>query len=115
METHISTRRDFLRTAAQMALGVSALAGAASCSRFVRPAASASRDAKGSEKPNVIFILADDIGYGDFSCYGARKIQTPHVDRLAREGRLFTDAYAPFASCTPTRYSPLTGEYAWRN
>jgi arylsulfatase A-like enzyme len=66
-------------------------------------------------KPNVVVILADDIGYGDFSCYGARKIQTPNVDRLAAQGRLFTDGYSVATSCTPTRYSLLTGEYAWRN
>jgi arylsulfatase A-like enzyme len=69
----------------------------------------------GYGKPNVVVILADDIGYGDFSCYGARKIQTPNVDRLAAQGRLFTDGYSATASCTPTRYSLLTGEYAWRN
>lgn len=65
-------------------------------------------------KPNVIFILGDDIGYGDFSCYGAQKIHTTNIDRIAREGRLFRDAYCPSATCTPTRYSLLTGEYAWR-
>lgn len=64
--------------------------------------------------PNIVFILADDIGYGDLSCYGATQIQTPHCDRLAREGRRFTDAHAPSAVCTPTRYALLTGEYAWR-
>jgi len=70
--------------------------------------------ASAAERPNIIFILADDIGYGDFSCYGATKIQTPNVDRLAKEGLRFTDAYAPSGVCTPTRYSLLTGEYAWR-
>jgi arylsulfatase A-like enzyme len=64
--------------------------------------------------PNIIFILADDIGYGDLGCYGATKIQTPHCDRLAREGLRFTDAHAPAAVCTPTRYAFMTGEYAWR-
>lgn len=66
------------------------------------------------EKPNIVFVLADDIGYGDFGCYGATKIRTPHVDRLAREGLRFTDAHAPSAVCTPTRYAFMTGEYAWR-
>jgi len=65
-------------------------------------------------KPNVIFILADDIGYGDFGCYGATKIRTPHADKLASQGRRFTDAHAPSAVCTPTRYAFMTGEYAWR-
>ncbi len=64
--------------------------------------------------PNVIFILADDIGYGDFGCYGATKIRTPNADRLASQGLRFTDAHAPSAVCTPTRYAFMTGEYAWR-
>ena len=64
--------------------------------------------------PNIVLILADDLGYGDLGCYGAEKIRTPHIDRLAREGRLFTDAHASSAACTPSRYGLLTGEYAWR-
>ncbi|MCX6905177.1 MAG: arylsulfatase [Verrucomicrobia bacterium] len=68
-----------------------------------------------STHPNIIFILADDIGYGDFGCYGATKVKTPHVDRLAREGIRFTDAHAPASVCTPTRYAFMTGQYAWRN
>jgi arylsulfatase A-like enzyme len=69
----------------------------------------------GGRKPNIIFILADDIGYGDLVCYGATTVKTPNVDRLAREGIRFTDAHAPAAVCTPTRYAFLTGQYAWRN
>lgn len=65
-------------------------------------------------KPNIVFILADDIGYGDFSCYGATKIKTPNCDRLASQGLRFTDAHSPSAVCTPTRYAFMTGEYAWR-
>lgn len=65
-------------------------------------------------KPNILFILADDIGYGDFGCYGATQVRTPHVDRLAAEGLRFTDAHSPAAVCTPTRYAFMTGEYAWR-
>ncbi len=65
-------------------------------------------------RPNLVFILADDIGYGDFGCYGATKIKTPNIDRLAAEGRRFTDAHSPSAVCTPTRYALMTGEYAWR-
>jgi arylsulfatase A-like enzyme len=64
--------------------------------------------------PNIVFILADDIGYGDWSCYGATKVKTPNLDRLAAEGRRFTDAHSPSAVCTPTRYALMTGEYAWR-
>jgi len=65
-------------------------------------------------KPNILIILADDLGYGDVSCYGADRVRTPHIDRLAREGLRFTDAHAPSSVCTPTRYSLLTGRYCWR-
>lgn len=65
-------------------------------------------------KPNVLFILADDLGYGDLSCYGATKVQTPNIDRLAKEGRRFTDAHSPCSVCTPSRYNLMTGQYAWR-
>lgn len=64
--------------------------------------------------PNIIVILADDIGYGDLGCYGATHVSTPHCDALARGGRRFTDAHSPAAVCTPTRYALMTGEYAWR-
>lgn len=64
--------------------------------------------------PNVLVVLADDIGWGDAGCYGATKLQTPNIDRLAREGRRFENGYASASVCTPTRYSLLTGEYAWR-
>ncbi len=66
-------------------------------------------------RPNVVVILADDLGYGDVGCYGAAKIPTPRMDRLAREGMRFTDAHSPSAVCTPTRYGLLTGRYAWRS
>lgn len=64
--------------------------------------------------PNIVLIYTDDLGYGDISSYGATQIQTPNIDRLAEEGLLFTNAHAPSATCTPSRYSLLTGEYAWR-
>lgn len=67
-----------------------------------------------STRPNIIYIMADDLGYGDISCYGASKIQTPNIDILAKEGIRFTDAHSPAAVCTPTRYSVLTGRYCWR-
>ena len=70
--------------------------------------------AAGVDKPNIVFILADDLGYGDLSCYGAEKVQTPRMDALARSGVLFTDAHAPSAVCTPSRYGILTGRYCWR-
>lgn len=64
--------------------------------------------------PNVIIIYADDLGYGDLSCYGNKRIKTPNCDRLATEGLRFLNGYATSATCTPSRYSLLTGEYAWR-
>ncbi|MEI8288702.1 MAG: arylsulfatase [Verrucomicrobiota bacterium] len=65
-------------------------------------------------KPNIVVILADDIGYGDLSCYGAQMVQTPNLDRLASEGRRFTDAHSPAATCSPSRRAMLTGRYSWR-
>jgi arylsulfatase A-like enzyme len=67
-----------------------------------------------AEKPNIVIILADDLGFGDVGCYGATKIPTPNVDRLAREGLRFRDAHSTSATCTPARYALLTGEYPWR-
>ena len=68
-----------------------------------------------AQRPNIVFILADDLGYGDIRCYNPdAKINTPGIDRLAREGMMFTDAHSPSAVCTPTRYGFLTGRYAWR-
>ncbi len=64
--------------------------------------------------PNIVLILADDLGYGDIGCYGARKVKTPNLDKLAGEGLRFTDAHATSATCTPSRYGLLTGEYPWR-
>ena len=65
-------------------------------------------------KPNVVFIYADDIGYGDLSCNGAKTIQTPNVERLAKQGVRFTNMHSSAATCTPSRYALITGEYAWR-
>ena len=65
--------------------------------------------------PNIIYILADDLGYGDLSIYNkASKIKTPHLNQLASEGMRFMDMHSTSSVCTPTRYSILTGEYAWR-
>lgn len=66
------------------------------------------------EKPNVLFIYADDIGFGDLSCYGTSAICTPNVETLASEGIRFTNAHCGAATSTPSRYALLTGEYAWR-
>ncbi|MDF1737628.1 MAG: arylsulfatase [Verrucomicrobiales bacterium] len=65
-------------------------------------------------KPNVIVIMADDMGYGDLSCYGANQFETPNIDQLAAEGQRFTNGYCSASTCTPTRYSFLTGTYAFR-
>jgi arylsulfatase A-like enzyme len=66
------------------------------------------------DPPNIVLIYADDLGYGDLGCYGATTIQTPHIDRLAEQGLRFTAAYATSATCTPSRYGLLTGNYPWR-
>lgn len=67
------------------------------------------------DSPNIVYILADDLGYGDVGCFNDdSRIPTPNLDRLAARGRTFTDAHAPSAVCTPTRYSVLTGRYCWR-
>ena len=70
--------------------------------------------ASAERPPNIVLIVADDLGYGDLGCYGATRIKTPHIDRLAAQGVRFTAGYAPSSTCTPTRYSLMTGEYAWR-
>ena len=66
------------------------------------------------DRPNVIYIYADDLGYGDLSSYGATKISTPNVDRLAKEGLRFTNAHSTSGTCTPSRYALMTGQYPWR-
>lgn len=99
------TRRDCLKL------------GVLGASAFLWPhklLAAAASQAAGVRKPNIVFILSDDIGYGDLGCYGATKVKTPNIDRLAARGLRFTSAYAPSAMCTPTRYGILTGLYAWR-
>ncbi|BCM92631.1 arylsulfatase [Abditibacteriota bacterium] len=80
----------------------------------LQPLLAAPKAPPAPSKPNIVFIYADDLGYGDLSCYGMTRTQTPNVDLLAREGVLFTDAHTTSATCTPSRYSLLTGEYAWR-
>jgi arylsulfatase A-like enzyme len=76
--------------------------------------AGCSHIARAQSRPNVIVIYTDDLGYGDVSSYGATAIRTPNIDRLANEGLRFTDAHSPAATCTPSRYALLTGEYAFR-
>src|SRR3954470_11697716 len=93
------TRREFLGTA----VATNAVAGAAGTGA----AAAATR-------PNVLFILADDLGYGDLSCYGRPDYNTPVLDGLAKQGIKFTDNYAAAPVCTPTRCAYITGRYPQR-
>lgn len=96
----MTTRRSFLKTAA---LATAALSTQWSCEAVL------------NSPPNIIFILADDMGYGDLSCLNKEsKIRTPNMDRIARDGIHFTDAHSGSAVCTPTRYGILTGRYSWR-
>lgn len=82
---------------------------------FVFLVSSCSHKKEEAVRPNIVFILADDMGYGDVSCLNEEaKVSTPNLDRLAAEGRIFTDAHSGSAVCTPTRYGLLTGRYAWR-
>ena len=76
----------------------------------------ASLQAVAADRPNIVFILADDLGYGDVQALNPEsKIPTPNLNRLAKEGMTFTDAHSPSAVCTPTRYATLTGRYCWRS
>ncbi len=94
-------------------LGLAALAGIGWLAPLPLPGAS---DPAGGSRPNIVYILADDLGYGDVHCLNPDrgKIPTPNLDRLAAQGIRFTDAHAGSAVCTPTRYGILTGRYAWR-
>jgi arylsulfatase A-like enzyme len=67
------------------------------------------------QKPNIIVIYTDDQGYGDAGAYGATQLKTPNIDKLAEGGIRFTTGYASSATCTPSRYALLTGEYPWKN
>ena len=96
-------RREFLRWTGLVAAGTAL------------PGISTTVKAEARKRPNIIFLMADDLGYGDLGCYGAEQIPTPVVDRLAAEGIRFTDAHSPSGVCTPTRYGVLTGRYCWRS
>jgi arylsulfatase A len=99
-------RRDFLKS-----LG----AGAPILAWPRRAGSSSLGAAAGGAKPNIVIVLADDMGFGDLGCYNRdSKIPTPRMDRLASESVRFTDAHSPSALCSPTRYGLLTGRYAWR-
>ena len=76
---------------------------------------SAAQADKRDAYPNIIFVMADDMGYADLQSYNPEsKIETPHLARLAKEGRRFTDAHAPASGCVPTRYGLMTGRYPFR-
>lgn len=75
----------------------------------------ASRPVTAAERPNIVMIYTDDVGYGDVGCYQGSNFPTPHIDRLAAQGLRFTDAHCSAATCTPSRYTLLTGRYAFRN
>ena len=93
--------------------GISLLASLAACNSATAETVQ-KNSTQDPKKPNVIVILADDLGYGVLKCYGAKNVETPHVDKLASEGIRFTNAHTVAATSTPSRYSLLTGEYAWR-
>jgi len=100
-------RRNFLKT---MGLGATALAMPGCMNTGQAPRSNAGR-----KLPNIVFVMADDMGYGDVGCYNPQsKIPTPNMDQLSKEGVRFTDAHSPSAVCTPTRYGVLTGRYCWR-
>jgi len=102
-----TTRRSFLKT-----LGLAA----AGCAPLLRGyAARAAAGASAADRPNIIFVMADDLGYGDLQCLNPNStIPTPNLNRLAASGMTFTDAHTPSAVCTPTRYGVVTGRYSWR-
>lgn len=84
------------------------------CLIFVITFSSIARAQDYKNRPNVIFIYADDLGYGDVSSYGATQISTPNLDKLSSDGIRFTNAYSTSATCTPSRFALMTGEYPWR-
>jgi arylsulfatase A-like enzyme len=85
-------------------------------SLLIGTAAAAASESVAGQRPNIVVILCDDLGYGDVRCLNPErgKIPTPHIDRLASQGMIFTDAHSGSSVCTPTRYGLLTGRYAWR-
>ncbi|MEU9315821.1 sulfatase-like hydrolase/transferase [Streptomyces sp. NPDC048295] len=103
-------------TAATAAVGLPAAspAAAASAADSVRERPFRAARGKHARRPNILFILGDDLGWADLSSYGSPNIRTPHLDRLGREGVRFTDAYAGSATCSPTRFSLYTGRYPGR-
>ena len=94
------TRREAIRTMAGAALGGAAALTMASTQRT---------EAQQARRPNIIWIMADDLGYGDLGCYGQQTIQTPHIDQMAAEGLRYTDCYSGSTVCAPSRCCLMTG------
>ena len=94
--------------------GPGALRGASGVGRPARGVIHAMATPAPAKPPNVLLMIADDLGYGDVGCFGGA-IPTPHIDRLCREGMRFTDAHSSSAVCSPSRYTLLTGRYHWRS
>src|SRR6478609_6407534 len=99
--SHDVSRRTLLR---QAAAGALALSSGIRCT-FAQQA---------SRRPNIVFFLADDLGYADVACYGRPDLKTPNIDRIAKEGVRFTQAYANSAVCTASRVGLITGRYQYR-
>lgn len=91
------------------------LSSATALSAFAQKSPDRSKKVADKTHPNVVVIVADDLGYGDLSCYGAKRLHTPGMDRIANEGIRFTQGYCTAATSTPSRYSLLTGCYPWSN
>ncbi|NBC05689.1 MAG: sulfatase-like hydrolase/transferase, partial [Bacteroidetes bacterium] len=83
------------------------------CSLFLFQCSSSNNQAERG-RPNIVLINVDDLGYGDIGAYGAKMVRTPNMDRLAKEGRRFTDFHAASAVCSPSRYALITGTYPAR-
>src|SRR5690606_13606862 len=83
-------------------------------SPFIALCAVAHAGAAEADKPNIVLIMADDLGYADLGCYGNQEVKTPHLDRLAAEGLRFTDFHSNAPVCSPTRAALLTGRYQQR-
>ena len=93
---------------------LSLIPGAALLASCGQSANKASKSVTHPQRPNVIYLISDDLGIGDLSCYGATQISTPNIDRLAGQGLQFTNAYATSSTSTPSRFGLLTGMYPWR-
>lgn len=101
-----------------MRINISSLLGLAASGLILETGCTPKEKAGKTESPqhpNIVIILADDLGYGDLGCYGAKKLETPNIDRLAASGLRFTNGYCSSATSTPSRFALLTGQYPWRN